>query len=181
MVSSRLIWKIPLSCLNLIWAVNNLEDISSLADFMAAQPNPKWWHFNISLYENGIKDISALAKIERLGHVSLQDNSIRDITPFKAKTEIWHLDLQRNDISVLADTFDAYQIRANVYFDGNTLLCSEVSNLENSTANIQWTGDCGEDTDGDSVVDSNDAFPDDVAASVDSDGDGQPDEWNARF
>ena len=160
---------------------NNLADISSLADFMAAQPNPNNWHFNISLYENGIKDISALAKIERLGYVSLQDNSIRDITPFKAKTEIWHLDLQRNDISVLADTFDAYQIRANVYLDGNTLLCSEVSNLENSTANIQWTGNCGEDTDGDSVVDSSDAFPDDVAASVDSDGDGQPDEWNAGF
>ena len=154
-----------------------MEDISSLADFMAAQPDQNGWHFNISLYENGIKDISALAKIERLGHVSLQDNAIRDISPLTAKTEIQHLDLQRNNISVLGDTFDAYRTGANVYLDGNTLLCSEVSNLENSTANIQWTGDCGEDTDGDSVVDSNDAFPDDVAASVDSDGDGQPDEW----
>ena len=34
------------------------------------------------------------------------------------------------------------------------------------------------DADGDGVVDSLDAFPNDPAASVDSDGDGQPDDWN---
>lgn len=35
------------------------------------------------------------------------------------------------------------------------------------------------DGDGDGVRDSEDAFPDDPAASSDSDGDGRPDEWNA--
>jgi hypothetical protein len=160
---------------------NNLKDISSLAEFLAAQPTPNGGHFHIELYNNGIKDISALANIDRLGHVSLQDNAIRDISPLTAKTEIWHLDLQRNNISLLGDTFDAYQIGANVYLDGNTLLCSEVSNLDNSAANIQWNGECGEDKDGDGIADSDDAFPDDIAASIDGDGDGLPDEWNAGF
>ena len=35
------------------------------------------------------------------------------------------------------------------------------------------------DTDGDGVLNTSDAFPLDVAASVDSDGDGRPDSWNA--
>ena len=34
------------------------------------------------------------------------------------------------------------------------------------------------DTDSDGVVDTSDAFPADPAASIDSDGDGQPDQWN---
>lgn len=34
------------------------------------------------------------------------------------------------------------------------------------------------DTDSDGVVDTPDAFPTDPAASIDSDGDGQPDQWN---
>jgi hypothetical protein len=37
------------------------------------------------------------------------------------------------------------------------------------------------DTDGDFVDDDEDAFPDDVAASADTDGDGQPDDWNAGY
>ena len=37
------------------------------------------------------------------------------------------------------------------------------------------------DTDGDFVDDNEDAFPDDVAASADTDGDGLPDDWNAGY
>lgn len=35
-----------------------------------------------------------------------------------------------------------------------------------------------DDADGDGVADSEDAFPDDPAASIDTDGDGYPDQWN---
>ncbi|RYV04195.1 hypothetical protein SOPP22_00160 [Shewanella sp. OPT22] len=38
-----------------------------------------------------------------------------------------------------------------------------------------------DDTDGDSVANIDDAFPNDPAASVDSDNDGYPDEWNAGY
>ena len=137
---------VPLRCLNLDLGNNNLEDVSSLADFMAAQPQSKMAGILIfRCMKTGLKISVRWPKSSDWVMYLFKTTAIRDITPLKAKTEIWHLDLQRNDISVLADTFDAYQIRANIYLDGNTLLCSEVSNLENSTANIQWTGDCGED------------------------------------
>ena len=54
-------------------------------------------------------------------------------------------------------------------------------NLVNSAANIIWDGICGEDQDGDGIVNENDDFPDDIAASVDRDRDGQPDDWNQGF
>lgn len=37
------------------------------------------------------------------------------------------------------------------------------------------------DSDGDGVPDDQDAFPDDIAASVDTDGDGMPDDWNVGY
>ena len=39
----------------------------------------------------------------------------------------------------------------------------------------------GDDMDGDWVPDDEDAFPDDVSASVDTDGDGMPDNWNPGY
>ena len=38
-----------------------------------------------------------------------------------------------------------------------------------------------DDNDGDFVPNAEDAFPDDVAASVDTDGDGMPDDWNEGY
>ncbi len=37
------------------------------------------------------------------------------------------------------------------------------------------------DSDGDGINDAEDAFPDDPAASVDTDGDGMPDDWNEGY
>lgn len=74
--------------------------------------------------------------------------------------------------------------------------------LKAGTAIAGWQGDCelvgqsclvtlngdkqitllvSTDTDGDGVVDENDAFPDDIAASVDTDDDGLPDVWNDGY
>ena len=44
--------------------------------------------------------------------------------------------------------------------------------------NVRWYFDTSSDRDGDGVIDSDDAFKDDPAASLDTDGDGMPDEWN---
>jgi hypothetical protein len=38
-----------------------------------------------------------------------------------------------------------------------------------------------DDTDGDFVDDEEDAFPNDPAASIDTDGDGMPDDWNLGY
>ena len=160
---------------------NRLTDLTALSEFMTNQPTANGWHQNLWLYDNGIVDISSLEHVTELGNVELQNNQIRDISALKGKQSIYHLNLEQNQIGVIGDTFDEYQNGANVYLNGNTLLCSEEGNLANSPANINWDGTCGEDRDGDTVVDENDEFPDDVAASVDSDGDGQPDDWNLGF
>ena len=46
-----------------------------------------------------------------------------------------------------------------------------------------FPGDATEwnDTDGDGVGDNTDAFPDDPAASLDADGNGNPDQWNPGY
>ena len=160
---------------------NAMSDLVSLGEFMSAQPNQNEWRFHVRLAGNEIRDIAPLAPVQRLAYVELQDNSIRNISALKAKADIYHLDLNRNDISIIGDTFDAYQNNANILLDGNTLLCSELANIENSSANIRYSGECGEDKDGDGIPDAKDAFSNDIAASIDVDGDGQPDEWNLGF
>ena len=160
---------------------NQITDLSVLAEFLVAQPDNDGRQFQLALYENGIESIAPLAEVQRLGHVEFQDNNIRDVSSLKGKNSIWYLNLERNEVSVVGDTFKDFQSGARVELDGNTLLCSEVDNLSNSSAEINWEGVCGGDRDGDEVLDERDAFPDDVSASVDSDNDGKPDEWNPGF
>ena len=50
---------------------------------------------------------------------------------------------------------------------------------EGKWGEFTWQSSTEADSDGDGVLDSEDAFPDDPAASVDSDDDGAPDAWNA--
>ncbi len=47
-----------------------------------------------------------------------------------------------------------------------------------SSINLQFDTSCASDTDGDGIVDGEDQFPNDAAASQDYDGDGSPDDWN---
>jgi subtilisin-like proprotein convertase family protein len=54
-----------------------------------------------------------------------------------------------------------------------------IGNERIGLANVEYLLEGPEDADGDGVRDVDDAFPDDPAASLDSDGDGAPDRWNA--
>ena len=160
---------------------NKLSDLAELAQFMSNQPSENGWSHVIQLYGNNIKDVGPFVDLDRLGHVELQDNEIRDISPLADKNTIWYLNLQRNQFSTVGDTFAQYQSGARIELNGNILICSEIQSLQASQANISFDTECGEDTDGDLVVDENDAFPNDAAASIDSDGDGQPDDWNVGY
>jgi uncharacterized repeat protein (TIGR01451 family) len=60
-----------------------------------------------------------------------------------------------------------------------TLSVSDGTLIATDTCDVQVKDvDTKEDTDGDGVANVNDAFPNDAAASVDSDGDNYPDDWN---
>ena len=56
----------------------------------------------------------------------------------------------------------------------------EITEEQVDGGNVEWfpLGTVPNDSDSDGVIDSADAFPDDPAASVDTDGDGKPDDWN---
>ena len=151
---------------------NNLKDLSSLANLTSLQ--------HISFSQNSLSDISALSQLENLGHIELQGNLIEDISPLAGLTNTWFLDLEQNRISVIGSTFANYN-NTTIRMSGNPLLCETLENIANlipSSNQFEFVGNCGNDSDGDGVPDDIDAFIDDPAASVDTDLDGNPDDWN---
>ncbi|MDC0464945.1 leucine-rich repeat domain-containing protein, partial [Pseudomonadales bacterium] len=160
---------------------NRLSDLTSFAAFLRNQSAQNEWLHEFSLGNNQISDLEPLRAVENLGFVQLGDNKIKDISALKGKTSIYNLDLTNNDISQIGDAFDDYPVNANVSLEGNPLLCSEVENLSNSQASLQWSGSCAYDDDGDGVINERDAFANDPAASLDNDADGLADNWNIGY
>lgn len=64
-------------------------------------------------------------------------------------------------------------------FQGTDTFLYTIRDLKGATATATVTITVLPDSDGDGVQDALDAFPQDPAASVDADGDGFPDQWNA--
>jgi internalin A len=79
---------------------------------------------------NGIKDISALSKLNKLEYVDLSNNSIDDISPFKKLQTLKKLNLWDNEISQLDETALPTSLK---YLDlsGNSI--SDISSLEKLT------------------------------------------------
>ena len=149
---------------------NPIADLSGLDRFSRLR--------HLGLNQTGLNDLSALASMTNLGELSLERNDIRDISDLSSLTRLWHLGLAFNQISLLGDTFARYG-NTNVYLNDNPVLCREIEQVRASGtyANIEYPEPCSEDRDGDGVADEYDDFPNDAAAALDSDGDGQPDAW----
>jgi len=78
-------------------------------------------------------------------------------------------------------SFDTpYTGSVNLQFNANSTLKIFADDVFLST-DVVMAGEVEVDTDGDGVNDNLDAFPDDVAASIDSDEDGAPDDWNVGY
>ena len=96
------------------------------------------------------------------------------------------ISLERNQISTLRDAFENMS-EGQVRLSHNPILCSEIDALrasKGSQLQIFFDSECVEssdDVDQDGVIDEIDDFPNDPAASKDTDGDGKPDEWNAGY
>ena len=170
-----------LTQLNQLYLDNNgLSDLTDLAAALADQQSNNGNRLQLGLSSNGIKDVSPLAGLTRMGSLDLNYNQIEDITPLSGLTTMWQLSLRANDLSYLNGTFDDWTNGTSIDLNENPLLCSEVDGARsNGNINIQFDTVC--DSDGDGFLDDQDAFPSDIAASVDTDDDGSPDDWNDGF
>jgi len=104
-------------------------------------------------------------------------DGVEDALDLWPDNPLYSKDVNGNSIPDAADTIlSAFSVTANqiVWYQGVAQTYTYIQALLNDYAYD------GNDDDGDGVVDAQDAFPLDPAASVDTDGDGYPDRWNAN-
>ena len=139
---------------------------------------------NLTAWEGPISDISVLADLAHLKNLNLFQQRISDITPLAGLQQLETVNLAENNLSSLGTVLINWGYPTSFNLSGNPLPCSEIEAARtNANLTIQFDGDClkiGEDADADNdgISDESDAFPNDPAASVDTDGDGKPDDWN---
>ena len=143
-------------------------------------------HLNVAY--NEINDISQLEN--PLITLNLGGNLLADIAPLKiyreaSQGELWLWD---NPIRRIGDLFIHWK-NLRVNFESNVnqtsmeLSCQEIEYVNgyiDSTLVITWPSfsPCRNDPDRDYFYGDEDAFPNDPAASVDTDEDGKPDDWH---
>ena len=139
---------------------------------------------NLTAWEGPISDIAVLADLAHLKNLNLFQQRISDITPLAGLQQLETVNLAENNLSSLGTVLINWGYPTSFDLSGNPLPCSEIEAARtNANLTIQFDGDClkiGEDADADNdgISDESDAFPNDPAASVDTDGDGKPDDWN---
>ena len=154
---------------------NRIQDITVLSRVRTLR--------GLSINDNAIQSIEPLAGLLNLNGLNAQNNQIKDIAALSALTELSDIRLENNDITRFVGVFDDNKSNAYVNLNSNPILCAELDefNLEPAPINLEFNTTCAKDTDGDGVVDGDDQFPSDVAASADFDGDGKPDDWNLGY
>ena len=154
---------------------NQIQDISVLNRVRTLR--------RLSINDNAIESIEPLAGLLNLNGLNAQNNQIKDIAALSALTELSDIRLENNAITRFVGVFDNNKSNAYVNLNSNPILCAELDefNLEPAPINLEFNTTCAKDTDGDGVVDGDDQFPSDVAASADFDGDGKPDDWNLGY
>ena len=140
----------------------------------------------ISVENYGLSDFLRLSSFANLKSLNIKGNRISDLSVLTGLDQLESVSLVSNELQTLGDVLINWPAlsNGNTFFNlnENPLPCSEIEAARaNANLTIQFDGDClqsGEDADNDGISDENDAFPDDPAASVDTDGDGKPDDWN---
>ncbi|MDC3327582.1 hypothetical protein OAW16_01775 [Pseudomonadales bacterium] len=139
---------------------------------------------DLSAGEGPISDIAVLADLAHLKNLNLFQQRISDITPLARLQQLETVNLAENNLSSLGTVLINWGYPTSFNLSNNPLPCSEIEAARtNANLTIQFDGDClkiseDADADNDGISDESDAFPNDPAASVDTDGDGKPDDWN---
>ena len=128
-----------------------------------------------------ISDISAIDKsIEKL---YLDDNEITDISSLsELYVDVFsgELSLTGNPIRKIGDTLRDWRT-PRLDLSRTDVSCEEIAYVESYLTpqiSVIWPENCISDPDRDYFYGDEDAFPNDSAASVDTDNDGAPDAWN---
>jgi hypothetical protein len=143
---------------------------------------------SLNVAYNQINDISGLNR--PLGGLTLGGNNLVDLSPLSIYQQATQgaIELWGNPIRRIGDLFVGWT-NLRVSFESNEnqttggLACQEIDYVNSyidSTLYITWPSfsACWDDPDRDYYYESEDAFPNDPAASVDTDGDGMPDDWH---
>ena len=139
---------------------------------------------------NQISDLSHMIKPISL---NLGGNQITDLTPLSIYSDASGLQIQLwdNPFRRIGDLFKGWtDIRISFEKQSSQttewLSCQEIDYVKSyldESVTVEWPtySDCWDDPDRDYLYELEDAFPMDVAASVDTDEDGKPDDWNEGF
>jgi len=163
-------------------AHNSLTNLDGLSEFTALG--------SMNAAYNQIMDISG---IDRTIGLTLGGNHIEDLSPlaiYQSGSNV-ELELWDNPFRRIGDLFRGWT-NIRISFEKQSsqttewLSCQEIDYVKSyldESVEVEWPtySDCWDDPDRDYLYEFEDAFPMDIAASVDTDGDGKPDNWNEGF
>jgi Leucine-rich repeat (LRR) protein len=168
-------------------AGNQLEDISVLNGASAS---------TLYVQANALTDISVIETMTNLKQLYASNNTLSSLPSASALIGLGVspsspnpvVDVSDNQITHVTDSFITLT-SGKFWLAGNPISCNEYNHLKVDRAGVDtglpltsladFEAVCQPDTDGDGTIDLFDAFPNDPAASLDTDKDGLPDEWNA--
>ena len=136
---------------------------------------------DLDVRANNLTDLVGIDRFQNLRTLYADENRISDLQALSGAPQLQTLGLIRNDVSSIAPALLDWGTPLSLTLTDNPVSCSSLNQLsQNQNVDVLFESDCvqSEDSDDDGVSDDNDAFPDDPAASVDTDGDGKPDDWN---
>ena len=120
---------------------NSISDISAVAGLTSLG--------GLSLDTNSISDITALSGVTGLSYLNLSNNSISDITTLSALPNLTHLRLSNNRISDIAPLVSNEGVGPQdyVYIDANTLDCEDPTTQDNLAILAERGADVSHDCD----------------------------------
>ena len=136
---------------------------------------------DLDVRANNLTDLVGIDRFQNLRTLYADENRISDLQALSGAPQLQTLGLIRNDVSSIAPALLDWGTPLSLTLTDNPVSCSSLNQLsQNQNVDVLFESDCvqSEDSDDDGVSDDNDAFPDDPAASVDTDSDGKPDDWN---
>jgi Leucine-rich repeat (LRR) protein len=144
-------------------------------DAVSALPNLRY----LDAPYNNLSSVPNLAGLTSLYDLDLSYNRIESLDGLSPPASLRFVDFESNAIQRINGFAQNYissgGLNIDITVQDNPLSCTDVDAASSLTGVIVYWDFCDDDSDADGVVDLADAFPQNGAATTDSDGDGLPD------